>query len=113
MSSAFDSSRSSEEDGGKKPESGTSTDDAVPRRARAIVEPTQIDQPTAVSYKLQLPKACNIHDTFHVSRLKPATDEIFSNRPDAMLLPTPAESSIEDVYEIEALLDHDLKYNVL
>jgi hypothetical protein len=36
-----------------------------------------IAQPSAVSYTLKLPKDCNIHDTFHVGRLKPATDEIF------------------------------------
>jgi hypothetical protein len=41
MSSAFDSSGTSDEDGGKKPESGKSKDDAVPRQARATVEPTQ------------------------------------------------------------------------
>jgi hypothetical protein len=44
--------------------------------------------------------------------LKPATDEMFSNRADAVL-PTPAESGIGNVYEVEALLDHDFKYKVL
>ena len=71
-----------------------------------------IARPSAVSYTLQLPTDCNIHDTFHVSRLKPATDEMFSNRADAVL-PTPAESGIGNVYEVEALLDHDFKYKVL
>ena len=41
MSSAFDSSGTSDEDGGKKPESGKSKDDAILRQARATVEPTQ------------------------------------------------------------------------
>jgi hypothetical protein len=57
-------------------------------------------------------KHCNIYDTFHVSKLKPTTDDFFPNRPDAAL-PKPAKGSAEDIYEVEAILDRDFKYNVL
>jgi hypothetical protein len=33
--------------------------------------------------------------------------------PEDAALPKPAEGSDEDVYEVEASLDHDFKYNVL
>ena len=62
--------------------------------------------------RTETPKYCNIYDTFHVSKLKPTTDDFFPNRPDAAL-PKPAKGSAEDIYEVEAILDRDFKYNVL
>ena len=64
-----------------------------------------IGQPSTVSFTLELPKDSKIHDTFHVSKLKLATDKTFSSLSHKkVLIPTNEED--DGVYEVEKLLDH-------
>jgi hypothetical protein len=64
-----------------------------------------IGQPSTVSFKLKLPHDSNLHDTFHVSNLKPATDKTFSKLPQKRIS-LPAEECDEEEYEVERILDH-------
>ena len=64
-----------------------------------------IAQPSSVSFTLELPKDSRIHDTFHVSKLKLATDKSFSNLTHKKVhIPTNEEDDGD--YEVERLLDH-------
>ena len=64
-----------------------------------------IAQPSTVSFTLELPNDSNIHDTFHVSRLKLANDKSFSNLVRKQVhIPTNDEDDGD--YEVERLLDH-------
>ena len=47
----------------------------------------------------------SLHDTFHVSNLKSATDVTFSKLPRKQIS-LPAEDSDEEEYEVERILDH-------
>eukprot|EP01052_Picozoa_sp_SAG31_P002432 SAG31_NODE_86_length_26973_cov_16.850897_18_plen_160_part_00 len=47
----------------------------------------------------------NLHDTFHVSNLKPATDKTFSKLPQKQIS-LPTETDDEKEYEVERILDH-------
>ena len=62
-----------------------------------------IDQPSPNSFTLELPTDCYIHPTFHVSKLKPASDESFSKLKKVVL---PTDSSTDGIYELEKILDH-------
>ena len=62
-------------------------------------------QPSSVSFKLKLPHDSNLHDTFHVSNLKSATDVTFSKLPRKQIS-LPAEDSDDEEYEVERILDH-------
>ena len=64
-----------------------------------------IGQPSTVSFQLKLPHDSNLHDTFHVSNLKPATDKTFSKLPQKQTS-LPAEEYDEEEYEVERILDH-------
>ena len=64
-----------------------------------------IGQPSSVSFQLQLPHDSNLHDTFHVSNLKSATDVTFSKLPRKQIS-LPAEESDDEEYEVERILDH-------
>ena len=64
-----------------------------------------IAQPSRVSFTLELPADCNIHDTHHVSKLKLATDKSFTNLTHKKVhIPTNEEDDGD--YEVERLLDH-------
>ena len=64
-----------------------------------------IAQPSSVSFTLELPSDSYIHDTFHVSKLKLATDKSFSNLANKKVhIPTNKEDDGD--YEVERLLDH-------
>ena len=68
-----------------------------------------IAQPGPIRYKLKLPADCQIHDTFHVARLKPYNDPELvrhGSRP----LPKEFRTTAADTnsqYEIEKILDYD------
>ena len=64
-----------------------------------------IAQPSRVSFTLELPADCNIHDTHHVPKLKLATDKSFTNLTHKKVhIPTNEEDDGD--YEVERLLDH-------
>ena len=64
-----------------------------------------IGQPSTVSFTLELPNDSKIHDTFHVSKLKLASDKSFSSLTQKkVLIPTNEEDDGD--YEVERLLDH-------
>ena len=51
-----------------------------------------IAQPSPVSFTLKLPEDTKLHDTFHVAKLKLATDQSFSNLGSKkILIPTDLE----------------------
>ena len=63
-------------------------------------------QPSPVSFTLQLPNDTRLHDTYHVSKLKLATDQVFSQLGSKKIL-IPTDLAIEGDYEIDKILDHD------
>ena len=64
-----------------------------------------MEQISPVSYRIQLPVHCKIHDVFHVSRLKLASTAEFVNRKPKAL---PAVK--DDEYEVEQLIADRRKY---
>ena len=65
-----------------------------------------IAQPSTVSFKLELPEDTRIHDTFHVSKLKLATDVSYSELA-SKRIHIPTDKSHEGDYEVNKILDHD------
>ena len=63
-------------------------------------------QPSTVSFTLELPNDTRIHDTFHVSKLKLATDVSFSEL-ESKRIHIPTDKSKEGDYEVSKILDHD------
>ena len=64
-----------------------------------------MEQISPVSYRVQLPKSCKIHDVFHVSRLKSATENEFKNRKAKPLPPIK-----DDEYEVESIEADRIRY---
>ena len=64
-----------------------------------------VEQISPVSYRVQLPKSCKIHDVFHVSRLKLATENEFKNRKAKPLPPIK-----DDEYEVESIEADRIRY---
>ena len=59
-----------------------------------------------MSFKLELPEDTRIHDTFHVSKLKLATDVSYSELA-SKRIHIPTDKSHEGDYEVNKTLDHD------
>ena len=65
-----------------------------------------IAQPSTVSFTLELPADTRLHDTFHVSKLKLATDVSHSGLASKQVV-IPTDASKEGEYEVSKILDHD------
>ena len=66
-----------------------------------------LEQTSPVTFKLELPRAVNIHPIFHVGLLKPHHEGSSSE-----WAPTPLPTAEEDgEYEIEKILEHRRKRN--
>eukprot|EP01050_Picozoa_sp_SAG11_P005889 SAG11_NODE_432_length_9520_cov_102.527863_11_plen_310_part_00 len=66
-------------------------------------------RPSPISCELDLQDDCYIHNVFPLSKLKLASDEQFSKlRP----TPLPPGEEEEGEYELEKILDHDIKRNM-
>ena len=65
-----------------------------------------IAQPSTVSFTLELPADTRLHDTFHVSKLKLATDVSHSGLASKQVV-IPTDVSKEGEYEVSKILDHD------
>eukprot|EP01050_Picozoa_sp_SAG11_P005274 SAG11_NODE_364_length_10159_cov_8.232604_5_plen_150_part_00 len=66
-------------------------------------------RPSPISCELDLQDDCYINDVFPLSKLKLASDEQFSKlRP----TPLPPGEEEEGEYELEKILDHDVKRNM-
>ena len=63
-------------------------------------------QPSSASSTLQLPNDTRLHDTYHVSKLKLATDQAFSQLGSKKIF-IATDLAIEGDYEIDKILDHD------
>jgi len=61
--------------------------------------------------KLALPPSMAIHNTFHISRLKPYQDNRFPSR--IKEPPPPIQIEGEDEYELDEIIDSQLHYNKL
>jgi hypothetical protein len=65
-----------------------------------------IGQPSTVSFWLDIPEDSRIHDTFHVSKLKLATDVTYSQL-ESKQINIPTDREHDGDYEVDKILDHD------
>ena len=65
-----------------------------------------IGQPSTVSFRLDIPEDSRIHDTFHVSKLKLATDVTYSQL-ESKQIHIPTDREHDGDYEVDKILDHD------
>ena len=71
-----------------------------------------VAQPGPNRFKLKLPSDCRIHDTFHVSRLKPWTDpDVIKMKKKKIPLPT-AFKGKKNEYNVERILETDFSYGI-
>jgi len=65
-----------------------------------------IGQPSTVSFWLDIPEDSRIHETFHVSKLKLATDVTYSQL-ESKQIHIPTDREHDGDYEVDKILDHD------
>ena len=81
-------------------------DNPTKKLAALFISPLRVvEKISDVAYKIQLPGNFNIHDVFHVSRLRPHHDPdgVFPARKTNQA--APAIDAAEKEYEVEAILD--------